>query len=71
MDGFAARALDGIDPAPVQTREIVGAPQCATIDAVQQMAGYPAGRIGLAVENVSLRSGDTLQGRVLGAGGCS
>lgn len=69
LDTLAARIVDGLEVAPTQTREVLDARQCAMLDAVRQSAAYPASRIGLAVEETTLRSGDSLQARVVGAGG--
>ncbi|MEX0364783.1 MAG: hypothetical protein AB3N22_01855, partial [Ruegeria sp.] len=52
-----------------QTREIIDPRQCATLDALRQAESYPASRIGLALDEAALNSGDTLSGRVIGAGG--
>lgn len=69
LDTFATRIFDGLSPPPVQTREIIDPRQCALLDAVRQIADYPAGRIGLSLEDATLQSGETLKGRVIGAGG--
>ncbi len=69
LDTFAGRLLDGLSPVPIQTREIIDGRQCALLDAVRQVADYPAGRIGLALDDTTLRSGENLRGRVTGAGG--
>lgn len=69
LDAAAVRLLDGLSPVPVQTREIIDQRQCALLDAVRQIADYPAGRIGLALDDTTLRSGENLRGRVVGAGG--
>lgn len=69
LDTFAARIFDGLSPPPVQTREIIDPRQCALLDAVRQIADYPAGRIGLSLEDATLQSGESLKGRVIGAGG--
>lgn len=74
LDLVAGRVTVGNDQQPngslpVQTREIVDARQCAALDAIRQSADYPVSRIGLALDNAQLRSGDTLTARVLGAGG--
>lgn len=66
---LSQRITDGLDPAPVQTREIVDPRQCAVLDALRQADSYPANRIGLSLEDATLLSGETLRGRVLGAGG--
>lgn len=66
---FAVRLLEGLSPIPVQTREIIDPRQCALLDAVRQIADYPAGRIGIALDATTLRSGDNLRGRIVGAGG--
>ncbi len=69
LDALAARVVDGLDIAPTQTREVLDPRQCAMLDAVRLSGAYPASRIGLAVAETTLRSGDSLQARVVGAGG--
>ncbi|MEL6617287.1 MAG: hypothetical protein AAFP16_00310 [Pseudomonadota bacterium] len=69
LDTLAARIVDGLDPAPAQSREVLDQRQCAALDAIRLSTSYPASRIGLAVENTILQSGDTLRARVVGAGG--
>ncbi|MEO0744409.1 MAG: hypothetical protein AAFY49_03585 [Pseudomonadota bacterium] len=69
LDTLAARIVDGLDTAPAQTREILDARQCAALDAIRLSAAYPASRIGLALDDTTLSSGESLQARVLGAGG--
>ena len=69
LDTLAARIVDGLDIEPPQTREILDARQCAALDAIRLSAAYPASRIGLALEDTTLSSGEALQARVLGAGG--
>lgn len=69
LDTFSERLLNGLAPAPVQTREMIDQRQCALLDAVRQIADYPAGRIGLTLDDTTLRSGENLRGRVVGAGG--
>lgn len=69
LDSFSGRLLDGLAPTPIQTREIIDQRQCALLDAVRQITDYPAGRIGLALDDSTLRSGENLRGRVIGAGG--
>ena len=69
LDTLAARVLDGVVPAPAQTREMLDARQCAVLDAVRLSASYPASRIGLSLEDTTLSSGDSLRARVTGAGG--
>ncbi|MEM8578699.1 MAG: hypothetical protein AAGF60_12680 [Pseudomonadota bacterium] len=43
--------------------------QCPALDALRQTASYPASRLGIALDSADLTSGDTLTGRVVGAGG--
>lgn len=69
LDDLAARITDGLDFAPVETRELLDPRQCATLDALRQSDSYPANRIGLSLDATTLSSGDTLTGRVIGAGG--
>ncbi|MEM6371310.1 MAG: hypothetical protein AAF727_00795 [Pseudomonadota bacterium] len=69
LDAKAAQILDGLDFAPVQTRELLDVRQCAVLDALRASDSYPANRIGLSIDTATLLSGDTLTGRVLGAGG--
>ena len=69
LDAQALVILDGLDFVPVQTRELLDPRQCATLDALRASDSYPANRIGLSLDRATLRSGDLLTGRVLGAGG--
>lgn len=69
LDRLANTVLEGLSPAPIQTREVLDPRQCALLDAIRQIADYPAGRIGLLLDDTSLLSGETLRGRVSGAGG--
>lgn len=69
LDTLADRIVGGLDFSPVQTRELLDPRQCATLDALRQSDSYPANRIGLSLDADTLRSGDVLRGRVLGAGG--
>ncbi len=69
LDALAERIVSGLDFAPVQTRELLDPRQCATLDALRQSESYPANRIGLSLDTTTLASGDTLTGRVIGAGG--
>ncbi|MEL7126565.1 MAG: hypothetical protein AAGK30_10045 [Pseudomonadota bacterium] len=69
LETLAARIVDGLDTVPAQTREILDPRQCAALDAIKQSAAYPASRIGLALDDTTLNSGDALRARVLGAGG--
>ncbi|MCF6445754.1 hypothetical protein [Nereida sp. MMG025] len=69
LDQYAQSITNGLNSAPAQTREAVDTRQCAVLDAIGLTADYPASRIGLAIEDTSLRTGDTLQTRILGAGG--
>ncbi|MGJ8603739.1 MAG: hypothetical protein ACSHXH_06385 [Marivita sp.] len=69
LGDLSNRITAGLDPAPVQTREFVDPRQCAVLDALRQSESYPANRIGLSLDNATLQSGDTLRGRVIGAGG--
>ena len=69
LDTLANRIVDGLDTVPAQTREILDPRQCAALDAIRLSAAYPASRIGLALEDTTLNSGEALQARVLGAGG--
>lgn len=69
LDDLAERITAGLGFTPVQTREEIDPRQCATLDILRQAESYPASRIGLALESTSLVSGDTLNGRVIGAGG--
>lgn len=69
LDTLAFRIVDGLDTVPAQTREILDPRQCAALDAIRLSAAYPASRIGLALEDTTLNSGESLQARVLGAGG--
>lgn len=61
--------LQAVDPAPVQSRDIIDPRQCAALDAIRQSTDYPVSRIGLSLDSATLTSGDTLTARVLGAGG--
>ena len=69
LDDLAERVTANLGFEPVQTREEIDPRQCATLDILRQAESYPASRIGLALESTSLASGDTLNGRVIGAGG--
>lgn len=69
LDAAATAIVEALDFAPVQSRELIDPRQCATLDALRQSDSYPANRIGLSLDTVTLSSGDTLTGRVLGAGG--
>lgn len=69
LDTFAAQVLRDMSPVPVQTREVIDPRQCALLDVVRQIADYPAGRIGLTLEDTTLQSGENLRGQVIGAGG--
>lgn len=69
LDDLAERITEGLEPAPVQTRDIVDPRQCSVLDALRQSADYPVSRIGVALSSAQLSSGDTLTARVLGAGG--
>lgn len=69
LDALATRVLDGLDSAPAQTREILDPRQCAALDAIRLSESYPASRIGLALDDATLSSGDSLQARVLGSAG--
>ncbi|WP_299684110.1 hypothetical protein [uncultured Tateyamaria sp.] len=69
LETLAARIVDGLDTVPAQTREILDPRQCAALDAIRQSAAYPASRIGLALDDTTLNSGEALRARVLGAGG--
>lgn len=69
LDDLGRRIVDGLDPVPVQTRDIIDPRQCAALDAIRQSDDYPVSRIGLAIDSAQLRSGDTLTARVIGAGG--
>ena len=66
LDALATRILDGLDFAPVQTRELLDPRQCATLDALRQSDSYPANRIGLSLSAATLASGDVLTGRIVG-----
>lgn len=69
LDTLALQIIDGLPFEPVQTREEIDLRQCALLDALRQSESYPASRIGLAIDSTTLTSGDTLSGRVIGAGG--
>ncbi|WP_299733488.1 hypothetical protein [uncultured Tateyamaria sp.] len=69
LDAQAQVIVNGLDFAPVQTREILDPRQCASLDALRASDSYPANRIGLSIDTATLLSGDALTGRVLGAGG--
>jgi len=69
LNDLADRIIDGLDPAPAQSREIIDGRQCAALDALRQTESYPANRLGLSLNSVTLSSGESLEGRVLGAGG--
>lgn len=67
----AYRTAIGTLPPTTALRETrVSEPQCAVMDALRtQVQGYPATRIGIALEDVRLESGGVLEGRFTGAGG--
>ncbi|KIC47760.1 hypothetical protein RA29_19310 [Tateyamaria sp. ANG-S1] len=69
LDTLALQIIDGLPFEPVQTREEIDLRQCALLDALRQADSYPASRIGLALDSNTLSSGDSLTGRVIGAGG--
>lgn len=53
----------------VRSIETIDGRQCAVLDAVRQASSYPASRLGIAIENAELTSGDSLRARIIGAGG--
>ncbi|GGE22441.1 hypothetical protein GCM10011360_08690 [Primorskyibacter flagellatus] len=69
LDNYAQRVLAGQTEPPAQSRERIDARQCAALDVVRAVASYPANRIGLALDSTQLSSGDSLRGRIIGAGG--
>lgn len=69
LDDFSARIVDGL-PSPVSAqRDMIDDRQCAALDAISLTNGYPAARIGFQFQSSSLKSGDTLNARIIGAGG--
>lgn len=69
LQALADQVTSRVDAAVVRRLDIIDSRQCAALDALRQSASYPASRIGLALENSTLQSGDSLKARVLGAGG--
>ena len=69
LNAAADRVTSRVDADVARDLDIVDQRQCAVLDALRQSQSYPASRIGLAIENTSLKSGESLKARVLGAGG--
>jgi hypothetical protein len=69
LNAVADRVTARVDAEVIRSLEVIDARQCAALDALRQSAAYPASRIGLALEETVLRSGDSLKARVIGAGG--
>lgn len=69
LDAIGVRIREGLDFQPTLASEVIDLRQCATLDAIRQSESYPANRIGLSLESTTLESGDSLRGRVIGAGG--
>jgi hypothetical protein len=69
LNGVADQVTSRVSADVVRKLDIIDARQCAALDALRQSASYPASRIGLALEQTTLKSGDSLKARVLGAGG--
>ncbi|MBE1283402.1 MAG: hypothetical protein GJ676_08810 [Rhodobacteraceae bacterium] len=69
LDALSVRISTGLSFTPAQSREVIDPRQCATLDLIRQSDSYPANRIGLSLDAVSMVSGETLEGAVLGAGG--
>lgn len=66
---YGAQLSEGL-PTPVSSvLEVVDPRQCAALDALAQTTAYPASRIGFQLESSTLTNGETLQARVIGAGG--
>lgn len=69
LNGVADQVTSRVSADVVRKLDIIDARQCAALDALRQSASYPASRIGLSLEQTTLKSGDSLKARVLGAGG--
>ncbi|CUH78136.1 hypothetical protein TRM7557_01740 [Tritonibacter multivorans] len=69
LNAAADRVVARVDSAVQRNLEIIDLRQCAALDALRQSAAYPASRLGLALEQRTLNSGDRLRARVIGAGG--
>lgn len=69
LNAAADRVTSRVDADVARDLDLVDQRQCAVLDALRQSESYPASRIGLALENTSLKSGESLKVRVLGAGG--
>ncbi|PJI84231.1 hypothetical protein BC777_3771 [Yoonia maricola] len=69
LDQYAAVVLDGSSFAVTQSRELLDPAQCAVVDMIRQIESYPATRLGLAMPDTTLVSGDRLRATVTGASG--
>lgn len=69
LNAVADQVTSRVDADVVRKLDIIDSRQCAALDALRQSTSYPASRIGLALEQTTLQSGDSLKARVLGAGG--
>ena len=69
IDQHFGASVSRISPSIETQRIAIDQRQCAALEAVRATGAYPANRIGLAIDNTQLVSGDTLNASILGAGG--
>ena len=69
LDRYATEVLANVSFDVALSREVLDPAQCALVDMIRQIESYPATRLGLAVADTTLSSGQNLRASVTGAGG--
>ncbi len=69
MGAFANAVLDGLTPAPTQRRVLTDSRQCAALNYVRENQAYPTFRLALELEETTVATGETLNGRITNTAG--